>query len=93
VIAGAVYFAAAGLVFVVLYGARSAWRNSWTGRNLMAFSAGVAALVVGLLFEAAHHPVSIWIWAVIIYELCYAMTERVWLLWRAQQKERYGQDR
>ena len=88
VIAEAIYLAFAGLVFVVLYATRSAWRKSWTGRNVMAFVLGVVALVTGLVFEAEQLAVPIWVWAFIVAELCYAMTERVWLLWQAQREER-----
>jgi len=86
-IAEAVYLAVAAVVFAVLYAARSAWRTSMTGRNLMAFMVGFAALLVFLVLSLIH-PVPYWVFALILGELCYAATERVWLLWRAQQKER-----
>jgi hypothetical protein len=88
VIAEAIYLAVACLIFVVLYATRSAWRKSWTGRNVMALMAGFMALVIGLVLQAKGLAVPIWVWAVVVAELCYAVTERVWLLWEAQRKER-----
>lgn len=87
VIVEAVYFALAAFVFAVLYATRSNWRTSWTGRNVMAFVVGVGALIVALLINLVR-TVPDWLFAIVVTELCYAMTERVWLLWRAQQGER-----
>ena len=81
-----VYFAIAGLVFVALYATRSEWQLTSTGRNVMAFVAGVVALVASLLAGLVW-PMPTWIFALIVGELCYAMTQRVWLLVRAQREE------
>ncbi len=83
----AIYFAVAAFVFAALYATRSAWRKTWTGRNVMVFVVGVGALVVALLVNLVR-TVPDWLWVFIIAELCYAMTERVWLLLRAQREER-----
>jgi hypothetical protein len=86
VIVESIYFAVIGLVFVVLYATRSDWQLTWTGRNVMAFVGGVVALLVALLATLVW-PVPTWVFAIVIGELCYAMTQRVWLLMRAQRKE------
>jgi len=86
VIAESVYFALAGLVFVALYATRSEWRLTSTGRNVMAFVAGVVALI-GSLLVSLIWPVPTWIYALVVGELCYAMTQRVWLLVRAQRED------
>jgi len=86
VVAEAIYFVLAGLVFVILYATRSAWRTTTTGQNVMAFTAGFVALVAALLINMAQR-VPVWVFALIVGELCYAMTQRVWLLWRAQREE------
>lgn len=84
-IAEAIYFAIAAFVFAVLYGFRSRWRRSWTGRNVMAFVVGVGTLIVTQVVDLVW-PIPMWVYAIIIAELCYAMTERVWLLWIAQHR-------
>ncbi len=84
-IAEAIYFTVALLAFAVLYALRSNWRRSWTGRNLMAFMVGIFAFV-GFQVLGLVQPVPDWVYAIILGELCYAATERVWLLVLAQRQ-------
>jgi Ni/Fe-hydrogenase subunit HybB-like protein len=85
VVLEAIYFAVVGLVFVVLYATRSAWRDTPTGRNVMAFVVGVVALLAALLASLVW-AVPTWVFALVMAELNWAMTNRLWLLVLAQRQ-------
>ncbi len=84
-IAEAIYLAAIGLVFAVLYASRSPWQASPVGRNIMALMVGLVALVVALLATLIWN-VPTWVFAVILGGLSIALTQCVWLLLRAQRQ-------
>lgn len=70
------------VAFVGLY-ARSEWRHSPVGRNLMALPAVLGGLLgLWLLARLVHIPLAVWAGG--IGALDVVMWWRVWLLWRIQ---------
>lgn len=80
------YFAAVGVAFLIVYATGSQWRSTPVGRNVMEFVAGIVAFVIALLLSLLL-PVPTWVFAVIFAGLNYAITERLWLLWRGQRRD------
>ena len=87
VIALAAYTAAVGVVCAALYASGSSWRSSPVGINVLAVTVGIAALIIALL-SMLTWVVPLWVFAVIFAELGTALTQRAWLVWKAQRKER-----
>lgn len=77
---------AAMVAFVVLY-ARSAWRSSSMGLNLMALPAALGGLLGLWLLARIIGPLPMWIWLGGIVTLDAVMWWRVWILWRVQHRE------
>ena len=81
------YTAFVGVVCAGLYATGSSWRTSPVGINVLAVTVGIAALIIALLSVLAW-VVPLWVFAVIFAELGTALTQRAWLVWKAQRKER-----
>jgi hypothetical protein len=86
VIAEAFYLLVIAAVFVAVYALRSPWSTSPIGRNVMAVTSGIAALLAALLATLVW-DVPMWIFAVVVGELCIALTRRLWLLWEIQHHD------
>lgn len=76
---------AAMVAFVALY-ARSAWRTSPMGRNLMALPAALGGLLGLWLLARVIGPLPLWIWFGGIVTLDAVMWWRVWILWKVQHR-------
>ena len=84
----------ASLIFVVLYGFRSAWRESSTGRAIMAlmsiiavsYSLGAIALVWPALFR---NDYAVWIALVLRSAIAITLINMTAVLIRAQSRERH----
>lgn len=76
---------AGGLAFVVLYAARSPWRDSPMGRHLMAFMAVTAVELGTLLALGLGVPVPAWLIAAGFGALDLVVLQRLWLLIKAQR--------
>lgn len=87
VIAEAGYVALVGVLCAFLYGIGSSWRASQVGINVLAVTVGIAALVTALLALLVW-PMPLWVFAVIFAELGAALTQRAWLVWRAQRRRK-----
>lgn len=75
----------AGLVFLVLYGWRSRWRETAMGRHMMVFAV-VTAVEAGSLFALGLGlPVPLWMFAVGYGLLDAVLIQRLFLLLKAQR--------
>jgi len=85
---------AASIVFVVLYGFRSSWRYSSTGRSIMAlmsiiaitYSLGVVALIWPHFFIS---DTARWVALAIRVSVALVLINMTWLLLRAQRRDRH----
>lgn len=77
---------AGGLVFLVLYGLRSQWRQSPMGRHMMAFTAVMVGEVGALLALGLGLPVPLWVFVVVFGLLDLVVIQRLVLLLRAQRR-------
>jgi hypothetical protein len=86
IVVGQIWYAfLACLFFVVLYWARSNWRVSPTGRNVMLFMFAMIVVFGILVTIAARLALPLWVYAVGFGVIDVAVTQRVWLLIRAQR--------
>lgn len=72
------------LTFVVLYAARSPWRSTAVGRNVMAVMLVLATFFVLLVVHRAVAPLPIWVWVAAMAVLDAVLLWRLLLLWQAQ---------
>lgn len=77
----------AGLVFMVLYAARSPWRASALGRHIMATTAVVVGESLTLLLLGLGVPLPPWVFAVGFGLLDAVLVQRVVLLLRVQDDD------
>lgn len=83
--------------FVILYGIRSNWRATETGRVLMWFIVTIgailgSAIVFGLTFEESDHPIRLITRSVGYLVLCTVLIRLFIILWKSQSERKESDD-
>lgn len=80
--------AAGALVFVLMYAIGSAgWHRSQVGRSIMALALSLA-LLLGMVMVSLAYRMPVPVWLVLLGLLDISLWWRVWILWKAQRRDR-----